>query len=187
MELRKVQNKKAAMEMSMGTIVTIVLVVVTLVLALILIRSIFSSGTSAVDQINNAIQDQINKLFSSESTDVAIYPADLNVPIKRGDSTPRGFAFAVKNPDNTLATFSYTVTAQSLYNCGSLTKDEANSYIVNKKGSFTAGAGAISDIQVVRFLAPKSAPACTITYSLIVNDTNNPNFGPSKPIFVNLK
>lgn len=175
------------MEMSMGTIVTIVLVVVTLVLALVLIRGIFKGGTSAVDQVNNAIQDQINKLFSSEGTDIAVYPSDLNVPITRGDSTPRGFAFAVKNPDNNAATFTYTVSANSLHDCGTaFTLDEANSYIVNPTGTLTASAGAISGTQVVRFLAPKSAPACTITYSLEVTDKGNSGFAPSSSVFVNL-
>lgn len=61
-----IKSKKAALEMSMTTIVTIVLVVVTLVLALVLIRTIFTSSTNAIDQVNTAIQDQINNLFTSQ-------------------------------------------------------------------------------------------------------------------------
>jgi len=182
------------MEMSMGTIVTIVLVVVTLVLALVLIRSIFSSSTGAVDQVTNAVQDQISKLFSTEDKDLAVYPADQNVPIKRGDDTPKGFAFAVKNPDNEPATFSYTLEVQGGsgsstvgHNCGSLTASEANSYIVNPEGTFTASSGSPSGTQVVRFLAPKTAPACTITYSLKITDAQNTDFAPSTSIFVTLK
>ncbi len=181
------KNKKGAMEMSMGTIVTIVLVVVTLVLALVLIRSIFSSSQGAVDQVSTAIQNQINQLFSSENADLAIYPADLNVPIKRGDDTPKGFAFAVKNPDNAAVKFSYTVTAQSLYKCGNITTDTANGYIVNPEGSVSAGAGAQSSTGVVRFKVEKSAPACTITYFIQITDPNNQGFAPSSQIFVNLK
>ena len=151
------KNRKAAIEMSMTTIVTIVLVVVTLVLALVLIRSIFSSSTNAVTQVNNAIQNQINQLFTSQSTNLVVYPEDASVTVKRGDSTPAGFAFAVKNPDNNQATFTYNVTAQQNsdgsvgHNCGSgFTAAEANSYDQGLGSSGTIGVGpsAISQTQV---------------------------------------
>ena len=181
------KNKKAAMEMSMGTIVTIVLVVVTLVLALVLIRSIFSSGTNAVDQIDTAIQNQINQLFSSSDSNIVVYPVDSTIEIKRKDDTPRGFAFAIRNPDNNQATFSFVVAAQSMHNCGdSFSLEEANSYIVGDKGTFSVGPGAVSQNQLVRFDAPESAPACTVIYNLDVQQTGSQNAYNSR-IFVSYK
>ncbi len=170
--------------MSMGTIVTIVLVVVTLVLALVLIRSIFSSSTNAVTQIDTAIQNQINHLFTTENTNLVIYPAGQTIKIKRGDDTPRGIQFAVKNPDNNPATFTYTLNAQSMHNCGSsFTLDEANSYVIGSPGTLSAGAGAVSENQVILFQAPKGAPACTVTYSLQVQEAGSQN-AFSKQVFV---
>src|SRR5271157_2001257 len=155
------KDKKAALEMSMTTIVTIVLVVVTLVLALVLIRTIFTSSTNAVTQVSVAIQNQINQLFATQGGDLKIYPA-TPITIKRGDSTPYGFQFAVQNPDNNKATFDYNVSATSLHDCGSsFTTDAANGFIVNGNGALTASAGGISDNQVILFEAPSSAPSCT--------------------------
>ena len=68
-------NRRAAIEMSMNTIVTIVLVVVTLILALVLIRTIFSGSTNAITSINSEIQNQINQLFASNAnTNLVIDP-----------------------------------------------------------------------------------------------------------------
>lgn len=174
--------------MSMGTIVTIVLVVVTLVLALVLIRGIFKGGTSAVTQVNSAVQNQINKLFASQGGNIHIYPA-TPVTIKRGDSTPSGFQFAVMNPDNANpSTFEYQTSVSDLHNCGSLTNETAKGYIINGHGTLTASAGAVSDNQVILFEVPTTAPACTITYTLTVtgSSSNVQSFSTSGPMFLSL-
>ena len=108
--------------------------------------------------------------------------------LKRGDDTPKGFAFAAKNPGNEDATFRYNVSAQSVYNCGtSFSIEEANSYIVNPSGTLTATRGSNSDTQIVRFLAPKTAPACTVTYNLVVTGTGSTSFNANKQVLVNYK
>lgn len=160
--------------MSMTTIVTIVLVVVTLVLALVLIRTIFTTSTGAVEQIDSAIQDQINKLFTSEGKDIAIYPASQSITIKRGD-TPKGFAFSIKNPSTEVASFTYTVTANdpnSIASCGStFSKEKAESYILGGSGTFSLGGSAQLDLpKLVKFNVPATGPACTVVYNLQISD-----------------
>ena len=187
------KNKKAAMEMSMGTIVTIVLVVVTLVLALVLIRSIFSSGTNAVSSINSAIEDQINQLFaSSETTDVVIAPASQTIDIKRGDS-PKGFAFSVKNWETSgQVSFHYSI-APSPDASTQCPGGDAASYIFAGSGDFTLGPSTKLDAPLlVRFSIPKSAPVCTITYVLKVEETGGPGMSTTdttrqRQIFINIK
>ncbi|HTZ41767.1 MAG TPA: hypothetical protein VMC07_00985 [Candidatus Omnitrophota bacterium] len=163
------KNKHAAIEMSMTTIVTIVLVVVTLVLALVLIRTIFTSSTNAVEQVDTAIQDQINSLFASEGKNLEIYPASREINIKRGD-IPKGFVFSVENPNNTDTMFSYTVTASDVTNCGSsLTQEMANSYVLGGTGSFSLGPSAKLDLaRLVKFSIPDSSPKCTVIYNLAI-------------------
>ncbi len=165
------KNKRATMEMSMGTIVTIVLVVVTLVLALVLIRGIFSSSTNAIDQVSNAVQDQINQLFTSGSN-LVVYPNTNVVTLSKGDKTPRGFAFSVKNTDPNPATFSWAVQTIKVYNCGSTTTSQAQNYLINDHGTFALGGGDISSAQGSRILLDtSSATPCTITFLLSVNET----------------
>ena len=56
------KNKKAAMEMSVGNIVTIVLLMTVLVLGIILVQRIFTSGVGVVDltdeQLSGTISDE---------------------------------------------------------------------------------------------------------------------------------
>src|SRR3990167_3393632 len=99
MEIKSMRSsKRAAMEMSVGTMVTIVLLMIVLVLGIFFIQRIFSSGTNAIDTIDNEIQSQIQKLFAEEGRKVAIYPTSREIEVKRGDD-PKGFAFSVKNND----------------------------------------------------------------------------------------
>ncbi|MDD5699768.1 MAG: hypothetical protein PHH00_01055 [Candidatus Nanoarchaeia archaeon] len=167
------KNRKGAIEMSMTTIVTIVLVVVTLVLALVLIRTIFTSSTGAVEQIDSAIQDQITKLFASEGKSLAIYPVSQSITLKKGD-TPKGFAFSVKNPNTEVATFSYTITADdptSIASCGSaFSKEKAEAFILGGTGTFDLGPTAqLSLPRLIKFNIPETAVSCTIVYNLQIS------------------
>jgi hypothetical protein len=179
-------NRKGAMEMSVGTMVTIVLLMVVLVLGIFFIQRIFNSGNTALDQINDATQNQINQLFASNSGPTVVLPASQSITIKRGD-TPKGFAFEVKNPDNLQATFSYNVSESSMHNCGILTADEANSFLIAGTGTFVAGPGAQSSQQFVRFDVPSTEPACTVVYNLQISGTGSSTFIDSKNIFVTIQ
>jgi len=188
-KMKIMSNKRGAMELSMGTLVTIVLVVVALVMGLVLIRSIFQSGTSAVDQIDSAVQDQINKLFSQEGKDVVIYPASQEISLERGDD-PAGFAFSLKNKDGTTSqSYTYTVSAQgqgTITGCGSLTVEQANQFIIGGQGEFNLGPGAtLSTPRLVRFDVPESAPSCSFFYNLEIS--GNLEQEESIQIFVTLE
>ena len=96
-KLRTIRGKKAAMEMSVGTIVTIVLLVTVLVLGLVLIRSIFTSGVRSVNQIDDKVRSAIDDLFiKDESVKIAFSPSDRKVKIEQG-AVSEGFAFSVRN------------------------------------------------------------------------------------------
>lgn len=60
------KNKKAAMEMSVGTIVTIVLLMSVLILGLVLVRNIMCSGISITDDITESVEGEIKGLFGQQ-------------------------------------------------------------------------------------------------------------------------
>jgi len=86
------KSKKAAMEMSVGTIVTIVLLMSVLVLGLFLVQKIFNLGTGAVDAIDSQVQNEITKIFTEEGKSVAIYPSSGEI-IKEGQRSKRSRIF----------------------------------------------------------------------------------------------
>lgn len=80
-------NKKAAIEMSMGTIITIVLAVVFLILALALLRNIFQVSTSSISTIDTKLKSELNKIFTDENENLVIYLGeDRTARIKAGTS-----------------------------------------------------------------------------------------------------
>lgn len=169
------KGKKAAMEMSVGTLVTIVLLVGVLILGIFLIQKIFSGSQDAIDSINNEVINQINDLFSSENSKIAIAPTSREITLKKGDD-PKGFAFSIRNDGVESAAFDYIVEADDVSKCGSsFSESEANTYIIGGLGSFELGRGAKMDLpELIKFSVPEDAPPCTIIYRLNVEKDSEP-------------
>jgi hypothetical protein len=169
------KNKKAAMEMSVGTIVTIVLLMAVLVLGLVLIQRIFSSSTNAVDNVDSQIQNEITKLFQDEGGTLVVYPSSRELTLKIKDSTPKGFAFAVKNDGVESKTFSYIVYSEDVSKCGSsFSKQKADSLLLGASGSFTLGPNSdtVSNRDIVKFILNENVPPCAMIYRLKICEGN---------------
>ena len=183
--MQNLKNKKAAMEMSVGTIVTIVLMMTLLVLGIFFIQRIFDLGTNAIDSIGTEVENEIQKLFSDEGTKLAIYPSSRDVKIKKGGD-PKGFAFSVRNKDVESAEVTYEVHADDVSNCGRLTVAQADDFLLGGSGGFSLGPGEILDLpRLVKLDLPETAPPCTIIYTLEVEKNNEPY--SSADIFVTIK
>ena len=169
----KSKNTKGAMEMSVGTIVTIVLLMSVLVLGIFFISKIFSGANTAVDSTNQQLTAQINKLFSNgKASKITIFPSSQQINIKKGDATPKGFYFSIYNNDVNPADFTYTVNSTDISGCGStMTNQIADSYIhAGKTDSFSLSPGSALDLaELVLFTVPDSAPPCTVTYKVNVD------------------
>lgn len=165
------KNKKAAIELSMTTFVTIVLVVIVMVLGIFFIQKIFSSGTNAIDQIDNQVQSELQKLFANEGARTAFYPTSQDVIIKKGETPPKGFAFQIRNNNVQDGVFAYVTTATDVTKCGTFTIGDANSMLLGGTGSVSVGKGSVSEARLVKFIVPESAPPCTIGYDLKITQS----------------
>ncbi len=178
------KDRKAAMEMSVGTIVTIVLLMSVLILGIFLVQKIFSSSTNAIDTIDNEVQNQINQLFKDDNAKTAIYPPSNDINVKKGED-PKGFAFSVRNNGVEEAEFSYTLEAADISKCGStMTEEKANSYLLAGDKTFNIGPGDMRN-KLVRFDVPEDAPPCTIVYQLEIQKAGVSYDGAD--IFVTIK
>lgn len=101
-------KKRAAMELSVGTIVIIVLSMSMLILGLVLIKGLFSGATDVTDMTNEQIKNQIQKKFGEEKKFV-VYPDTRQIEVKPGK--PKAFGFGIKNliQGKIDKTFSYEV------------------------------------------------------------------------------
>ena len=161
-------NKTAAMEMSVGTIVTIVLLVTVLILGVVLVKNIFSSATSVVDLTDQQLKDEINKLFSEEER-MGIYPGTREVKIKQESDDGIGFLIRnLKQGSAGEATFSYVVSASDVTNCG-ISKQVAESWItVGKQEDDIAIPTGGDTVRKIRFLIPLGSPLCTARFNIVV-------------------
>lgn len=162
-------NKIAAMEMSVGTIVTIVLLMGVLVLGVFLIQNIFSSAKGAIDLTDEQLKNEINKLFSSDSK-ISIYPGTKFVEIKQEDTD--GVGIGIRNRitgQSGTTSFSYQVVASDVSDCG-VSKEEAEGWIVTGQSE--------TDIPIpsgdfvtdkILFRIPVGAPLCVVKFRINVD------------------
>ncbi len=167
-------NKKAAMEMSVGTIVTIVLLMTVLILGLVLVRTIFSSSTENIDAIDEAVKSEITKLFSEDNTKkVVMYPADRTISVKKGEFG--GFAFSIRNTImeagiENRGIFSYVVSASEVSSNCQVDLAYAESLIdlgkTNNDDIIIPSGDILIEPIHVNYFIPESTPLCHIRYNL---------------------
>jgi len=165
------ESRKAAMEMSVGTIVTIVLLVSVLILGIFLISRIRESAINVIDMTDEAVTDQINQLFT-EDTRVVIYPTTHIAKVEQGEIG--GIAFGIKNLINA-QTFSYKIEALDSPECG-LTTEQLESWIVSSKTESEIGIASGEGVnRRVRIRVPVGSPLCLASYRIQVfhDGTNN--------------
>lgn len=165
----KTKNKVAAMEMSVGTIVTIVLLVTVLVLGVVLIKNIFTSAKGVVDLTDQQLRDEIDKLFSEEN-EIVVYPGTRFLEIKQ--EATDGVGFGIKNLEEGAITesakFSYTVSASDIADCG-VTKEVAESWIIVGKAEGDLSIPKGGDIiRKVLFRVPLGSPLCVARFKIEV-------------------
>ncbi len=98
-----IPQKRAAIELSIGTVVIIVLAMSMLILGLVLVRSIFRGATESVDDLNSKVKAQITSLFADTDSKVAVLLGnDKTARIKAG-SESFGIGIGAKTPDGASA------------------------------------------------------------------------------------
>ena len=181
------KNKKGAMEMSVGTIVTIVLLMTVLILGLVLVRGIFTGGINSIGKINDKVNSQIDDLFADdEALRMAIYPSDSKLKIKQ-KTQGEGFAFALRNNDLDQQRFSYKLEVDELFDIQGqchINKNTADSWLISLRGTVNIpGSQRVERPELVLFNIPEDAPKCTIPYIVEVYRDDNSLYSSAK-VFV---
>jgi len=159
------KNKKAAMEMSVGTIVTIVLLMSVLVLGLVLTKNIFGSAQGAIKMTDDQLTKEINKIYGEE-TELGIYPTSRILEIKQEETDEVGVVVKNLNEEVESSTFEYTISVME--NQCPIEDSKALNYIkLGQTGVKTIKVGD-SSVFRVRFAIPSNAPFCMIRYNVDV-------------------
>jgi hypothetical protein len=115
------RGKKGAMEMSMGTIVVLVIAMTMLVLGIIFVKNIFFTASTSLDAIDGQVKKQIQELFPNEDDYVLIYPNENSIKIRAG-TDDFGVGIFARTPGGdtvNLDTFRYKLSldTSSVGNC----------------------------------------------------------------------
>lgn len=113
------KSRKGAMEMSVGTIVTIVLLMSVLVLGIFLVQKIFTTGSESIDIIDDQVKGEIMDLFGSSGKNIVIALGTKNTAkIKQGtENFGIPIAFSPTDPAawTSGCTYSITINNQPRY------------------------------------------------------------------------
>lgn len=178
----KIQDKKAAMEMSVGTIVTIVLLMSVLVLGLVLVRSIFTKATESVDSLGEKVQAAIDSTFAEEGDPVVVLlGTDKKAKIKAG-TADFGVAFGASTHDGSKATenrlkFKISLDTSARENCVTKMTEPKVEQLINENVGTRLDFEEIADSNAyarVTFDIPKGTPLCTQKIFIDAYDTDQP-------------
>jgi hypothetical protein len=161
-------NKRGSLEMSMSTIITIVLSIVFLILALILIKNMACKAQGGVNQIDDAMREQIKILFVGADDKIAVKDKENNIQ----KEVSYGVAFLVRNLDAPSNNFSYIVEAVDLGKC-TFDKATAENFIILGKKSSSLTIPLDSDYAgLIKFKIPSATTNCELKYQIKVKNDN---------------
>lgn len=164
------KNKKAAVELSIGTIVIIVLAMSMLILGLVLIRGIFTGATDNVDELNEKVKEEIKGLFVDQRERAVLKLTESTAKVEQG--TEFGVAFGVRNTEEGAVgsqTFRYDTLLDDpniKINCG-VSKEIAEKWVRFGSGSISVRPGEI-DSALIKVVLPEDSPLCETKYRIVI-------------------
>ncbi len=181
-------KKKGAIELSIGTIVIIVIAMAMLILGLVLVRTIFKGSTDSVSTLTEKVQNEIVGLFADEGADVVVkLGSDRTVRIKP-DTDTFGVAIGARTLDGSSADrdrlkYKLTLDDESPDNCLEIlgkTRTEAMfKTSLNRDLGFDERSGS-NVFSIVQIKVPKGTASCSQKVYIDVTDTvNNEDVGGS--------
>ncbi len=166
--MQKLQNKKG-FEMSINTIVILVIGVTMLILGIVLVRTIMCGAMTMAATTNEGAQAEINKLFSEENQE-QISCLGLKTAIDIIPESQNIIGCGFKPGIETTYTYNYTIKYAIDANGESIKDEVEEDWILNlaeMKGTKTVGAGQ-TEYATFIITPPSNAPEGTIRVRIIV-------------------
>lgn len=165
------ENKKAAFEMSMTTIIVIVLSVSFLILGLILIRNIYGTATKSIDTIDQKLGSELQRILTDEAQNLVIYLGETRTAQIRAGTSNFGVLIAAQtingNPITKESDLQYNVSlvdSGSMSSCIKLiTKTRTIGFFNDKLGVWLDSYDFDKSIsrKIIYITIPADTPVCT--------------------------
>ncbi|MEM4259458.1 MAG: hypothetical protein QXS38_01700 [Candidatus Pacearchaeota archaeon] len=167
-------NKKAAMELSMGTIVILVLGVSMLILGMILIRNIMCSGISITEDLSTGVKNEIKTLFGADRFGVKCL-GEGGQDVKLGTGGRRKVICMIKTEEQV----NYDIQIKNIESLSGAKIDSVNKWVISKGWTGSVTPGAEKEVTVLLLNVPRDAPATTLKITI---QSKNVNTGSEETI-----
>ena len=157
-------EKRGALELSIGTIVVIVIAMFMLIFGIIFVRNVMCSGIVLTDQISVGVENEIKNLFGSRDYGVRCM-GEGGQEARFGDGGDRPFACVI----NTDVGGEYNLKITELSEVGGVDVD----WLIDTTPEWNVGVGSTT-ITVGLLRVPKNLPATTLKIVLEETSPENP-------------
>ncbi len=181
-------NKRGAFELSIGTLVVLVIGLTMLILGIVLVTNIFGGATDSVDTINEKVKNEITTLFSDASKDVIVRLGSGNTARVKAGSESFGIAIGAKTKDGSSTDrdrlkYKLTLDSTTSNNCVRLLgQSRAEGLFItslNTENNFDEFDGS-NAFAIVQLKIPDGTAECTQKVFVDVKDSKtNENVGGS--------
>lgn len=162
------RNKRAALELSIGTIVIIVIALLFLILGTVLVRKVMCGAIDLTGDINSNVKGEINDLFGASGGEVQCIGSSAE-PVKIVPGKENVIYCSVKAP----VTQRYTITAVDYDGFDGVTRESISQWIRTDTWSGTVAPGDEDPKKVVRLSVPDNAPEGALYFQLEAKNANN--------------
>ncbi len=163
MRLRKIE-KKGAIELSMTTIVVVVLSLTLLILGFVLVRSIMCGAINLTGDVNDKIRDQINSFFSSTADEFScIGESGSSVSLIPGQTNM--IYCGVRAPEEAR----YEIEVDINYGVSDISRKDLRDWFQSMNFNQDVAPGDQRPKQVARIQVPKNAPEGDVIFDVEVS------------------
>jgi len=159
-------KKQGAIEMSMTTIVIIVISVIVLIFGIIFARSVMCSGIQLTQQVNDAVKNQLTTLFGADNYGV-VCMGERGQDIKLATGGPRQVVCMIKTEGDV----DYNLRVTGVESLSGASESSVNRWIVDQDWKGTVSAGEDNYATILMLDIPRDAPATKL--KLTIQETND--------------
>jgi len=161
------ENKKAQLELSIGTIVILVIGVSMLILGMVLVRNIMCSGMQITEEVTTGVKNQLKNLFGADSIGVKCQ-GEGSQEITLGTGGRRKVICLIKVEEPA----KYQITATNIESLGGSSAETVNKWALVKEWTGDVKPGTDKEADFLLLNIPADAPATDIRVAIQIKNLN---------------
>ena len=157
-------SKRGAVELSVGTIVIVVLAMSMLILGLVLVNKIMCSAIRGIDAVDEQMMQEMRRLFGEQRRIVLKHQENT---VYKGLREGYGVAFGVVNLGKTSPDFRYEVGISDIGNCRFSESRALDFIVLGRQGRMSISSGD-DYFDLMKFEIPADVEPCQLRYLITV-------------------